>query len=69
MWAGLVTAIINALAKLGPLLLAWKAGSDRQKAVDLEKGLEGLDRASKAVDDVRRDPVARDELRDRYRSG
>ncbi|MDA0338131.1 MAG: hypothetical protein O2782_23415 [bacterium] len=45
------------------------AGRDRQRAVEMEKGLEGLDRARKSVDDVRRNADSRERLRDKFRSG
>ena len=69
MWASAVAAVLNLLTKLGPLIGAWMAGRDRQRAVEMEKGLEGLDRARKSVDDVRRNADSRERLRDKFRSG
>lgn len=67
MWTA-VLGILDKLLGLLPLLGAWLAGRDRQKAVDLDKGLKGLDDAIKARDRVRTDPAYRDSLRDRYRN-
>ena len=68
MWASAVAAVLNLLTKLGPLIGAWMAGRDRQRAVEMEKGLEGLDRARKSVDHVAGDADGRERLRDRYRA-
>jgi hypothetical protein len=67
MWAA-VLGIVGKLLSLLPLIGAWMAGRDRQRAVEMEKGLEGLDRARKSVDHVAGDADSRERLRDRYRA-
>lgn len=65
----LATTVI--LALLGAAGWLWwrsyRSGKTAEKLRNLDAGIQGLDHARKAVDDVRRDPDARDRLRDKYR--
>jgi len=63
-----VLGILDKLLGLVPILGAWLAGRERQKVLDLDKGLKGLDDARRSIDGLR-DPAVVDRLRDKYRSG
>jgi len=61
-----ISAVLEAAAKLVPLFLMRKAGQNSQKAEQLEAEREAVDEASRARDRVRRDDEYRQRLRDKY---
>lgn len=59
---GWVKLVLGILGKLLPLLMAWKAGKDDERADTAEKTVETIDRVTAPVSDDERERV-----RSRYR--